>query len=152
MISSLSLTRSGPSSGIERRCLLAHRRRSEIQLRLVRIVRSAPKLEVLRRALSSIGKRHDVMELEETTLAAPAVRPDECAASFVASPHLASDRPGLLLETGASSGANSGRIELTLTSACYLDSENPRSRDRVSAGAVDEKDWNLGRSRAMVKT
>jgi hypothetical protein len=72
-------TRSGPSSRVERRRLLAHHRRTEVQLRLVHIVRTTSKLQIVSGRLSSGRKWHDVMELEESALRASAVRADEGA-------------------------------------------------------------------------
>src|SRR6185503_15260243 len=83
--------RSGPSSRIERRHLLAHGRWPEVQLRLIAVVRPASKLEILNRRLSAHGKRHDMVELDESPLRAPPVRADERASAFIAGPHRAPD-------------------------------------------------------------
>ena len=77
---------SGPSSRVEHRHLLAHGRWPEVQLRLMAIVRPASKLETLSRRLSSCGKRHDMMELDESPPRAPPVRADERASAFIAGP------------------------------------------------------------------
>jgi hypothetical protein len=64
------------------------------QVRLVLIVRAAPKLKVRRRRRPAIGERDDVMELEECPLLAPTVRADERASVPVAPRDLTPDCRG----------------------------------------------------------
>ena len=49
----------------------------------------AAKLKVSCRRLTAIGERHNVMDLQERTLAAAAECPDKRATAFVAPPYLA---------------------------------------------------------------
>jgi len=65
-----------------------------VRLRLIGVMRPASQLKIPGRRRAAFGKRHDVMELEEATLGAPAGAADEGALPGVASPHLAPDGRG----------------------------------------------------------
>ena len=62
---------------------------AEISLRLVRVVRAAPELQILDARHAAGRERHHVMKLEEARLSAAAMCADECALPSVAIP----DRP-----------------------------------------------------------
>ena len=68
----LGSARSGPSRVRDR--LLANERRAKILVRLMRVVGLAAQLHVSRRRLTTLGKRDDMVEFQEPSFTAPAVR------------------------------------------------------------------------------
>jgi hypothetical protein len=66
--------------------------RSEMHVCLIRVVRPAAKLQIRNGRFSTISEGHDMVELEQAALAAPAVCSDKSASPTVALPHFPFDR------------------------------------------------------------
>ena len=62
---------------------LTYHWRSEPLLCFIGVVRSAPELEVPGITGSAVGERHDMVQLQEPTLGAPALGPDEGALAAI---------------------------------------------------------------------
>ena len=58
---------------------------------LMLVVRAAAQRKVIHVCPAAVGKRHEVVYLEEAALSAASRRADECALSFVAGPDLPLD-------------------------------------------------------------
>jgi hypothetical protein len=59
---------------------------------LIRVVRPAAKLQIRNGRFATISEGHDMVELEQATLAAPAACSDKGASPTVALPHVPFDR------------------------------------------------------------
>jgi hypothetical protein len=102
--------------------------------RLISIVRSAAELQVRSRSFPAVGKRDDVMELEQATLAAPAAGADEGASPTVALPHFPFDRRRHMARTGLrirNSAWSIGLRELLLL----------EFRQQHRQGAIEDRGW-----------
>jgi hypothetical protein len=94
----------GPSQAVGCSRGLSHDRGHKVQRRLIGIVRAPAQLKITRGRPAAVGKRLNVMELQEATLGAPAIRAHRRAAALVARPHRPPHRRGHIVGSRRPSG------------------------------------------------